>query len=91
MLITNTFADLSFLTWNDETRCWWTPERPEDYAHACELGREYADEFMLHCKHVDDRGETGSMLNKITAAMVAGGVYGGVEVAFSQAIGERIS
>jgi hypothetical protein len=90
MLKNNLFADLTFVTWNDATRCWWTPERPDDYGHACAMGREYANEFLAHCKHVDDRGETGAMLNRIMAAMVAGGVYGAVEVAFSQAIGERI-
>jgi hypothetical protein len=91
LMLTNTaFVDLSFTTWNDATRCWWTPERPDDYGHACALGREYAAEFLLHCKHLDDRGETGLMLNRIMAAMVAGGVFGGVEVGFWHAIGERI-
>lgn len=90
MLKTNTFADLTFLTWNGATRCWWTPERPEDYADACAMGREYANEFLAHCEHVGDRGETGSKLQRIMAAMMLGGVYGGVEVGFVQAIGERI-
>jgi hypothetical protein len=90
MLKNHTFADLSFVSWNDEARCWWTPERSDDYGHACAMGREYAKEFLLHCEQLGDRGETGSMLNRIMAAMVASGVYGGVEVAFCQAIGERI-
>lgn len=90
MLTNTTFADLSFTTWNDATRCWWTPERPDDYAHACALGREYATEFVLHCERVGNRGESGSMLNHIMGAMVAGGMYGGVEIAFCQGIGERV-
>lgn len=88
-MLTNTaFADLSFTTWNDATRCWWTPERSDDYGHACAMGREYAAEFVLHCKQLGGREEAGLMFNRIMAAMVAGGVFGGVEVGFCHAIGE---
>jgi hypothetical protein len=72
-------ADLTFVTRNgDGTLDLWTPERPENYAAACAMGRDYGSELMAFMKLNDNL----TIFGAVVRAIARGGEFGGVETGF---------
>lgn len=68
------FTELGFVTSDSD----WAPERTGDYDKDCQIGRNYAAEFIKMMREQ----ENTAFLGRIMRAMIAGGTYGGVEIGF---------
>lgn len=77
-------ADLTFVTRNgDGTLNLWTPERPDSYAEACAMGRDYAAELQAFMRLTNNVQIFGAVMRAITR----GGVYEAVETGFTTHFG----
>ncbi|RWX70470.1 hypothetical protein EN780_03485 [Mesorhizobium sp. M4B.F.Ca.ET.089.01.1.1] len=64
----------------------WQPKRSGDYGRDCAAGRSYYVE--LHNLMLLENNPT--FLARVISAQVAGGVWEGVEIGFTQAMAERL-
>lgn len=81
------FTDLTFVTLNsDETKNFWTPERPDSYAHGTAMGRDYAAELIAYMRATDDTQIFGTVIRAITRS----GEWGPVEIGFVSAFSVAI-
>lgn len=65
----------------------WSPDRPEDYAQACALGRRYADELAAHMRETGNAGKLSSVMSRMWECPTP---FGTVEIGFCTAIGELV-
>jgi len=81
-------ADLTFVTKREDgTLDLWTPERPDDYAIANAMGRDYAAEVLLMMKNTNNPALFGAVIR----AIVRSGEYSGVEIGFCHGLGVELA
>lgn len=84
------FSELSFVgadtTGEFEKVVPWNPVRTGDYSIDCTQGRVYFAELR---KYIIQTGNP-SVLSRVLAAQVRGGVWDAVEIGFSQAMAEAL-
>lgn len=81
-------ADLTFVTRkSDGTLDLWTPERPELYAVANAMGRDYAAELLMMIRHSNNPVLFGAVIRAIARS----GEYGAVEIGFCHSIGVELA
>lgn len=81
------FTDLTFVTLNsDETKNFWTPERPANYAHGTAMGRDYAAELISYMVATGDSQIFGTVIRAISRS----GEWGPVEIGFMAAFGVAV-
>ncbi|MER9524064.1 hypothetical protein NKI96_10810 [Mesorhizobium sp. M0292] len=64
----------------------WHPQRTDDYAADCQLGRSYFQELF---EFMQKEANT-AFLSRVLSAQVAGGRWDAVEIGFSQAMSEKL-
>lgn len=79
-------ADLPFVQHNDDRINFWAPERDGDYALVNARGRDYAEALLRVIRETQNPTIFGSVIR----AIVAGGVYGPVEIGFCHALGVEL-
>lgn len=81
-------GDMTFATRKaDGTLDLWTPERPDDYADANAMGRDYAAELLLTMR----RTGNPTLFGAVMRAIVYSGEYGPVEIGFCHALGAELA
>lgn len=74
---------LPFVSNDGETTNFWNPDRGGEYEVACARGRRYAEELL----EVIRLEENPTLFGTVLRAIVAGRVYGGVEIGFCHRLG----
>lgn len=81
-------AELTFVTRKtDGTLDLWTPERPDHYATANAMGRDYAAELLLMIRQTSNPVLFGAVIRAIARA----GEYGAVEIGFCHSLGVELA